>query len=257
MPGTITIKLSGSLVDPANVQTLAQAIARCPEDLQILLVHGGGPQLDAALTRLDEPVCHRQGLRVTTRGQAGIVQATLEHVGHQLAHALTREGCPAVHISSLHQRLVAKVKHLGDGTDLGRVGTPVRFDPPGLEAGGPVPVITPVGTDGTGPLNVNADEAAAEIAQATGSSHLILATGVPGVLDEHGHALDALAPAEAERLIEEGTASGGMQPKLEAALAALADGVDQVHIAPLSPDLVTSVLDGPTPGTRVAAEVPA
>lgn len=247
---TLTVKLSGSLITPRAIGTLARSIEQAGPH-RLAIVHGGGPQLDEALARLGEPVAHRQGLRVTSRQQAGIVQATLETVGAELSDGLAAAGIPATHVSSLEQRLVAKIKHLDDGTTLGRVGTPVAFRTSRLGLDGSVPVITPVGHDASGPLNVNADEAAAAVASATGSSALVLATGVPGVLDADGDPLASLTPAEAAGLLEDGTAAGGMQPKLEAAITALGAGVDTVHVGPLTEDVVGKALAGAAPGTLI------
>lgn len=249
MPETtkITLKVSGSLLDAADIDTLADALGQCPKGCQIVLVHGGGPQLDEALAKLEEPLRRHRGLRITSRGQAGIVQATLDAVGSRLCKGLEQRGIPAEHVDSLQHRLVAKKKDLADGVDLGRVGTPVRFHADPVLRSDPsedatVNIITPVGTDGTGPLNVNADEAAAAIAEATGSQALVFATSVPGVLDETGHPIEVIDPPDARRLVEEGIATGGMQPKLEAGLSALAEGVDSVHVAALTDSLLADAL---------------
>lgn len=253
---TLTVKLSGSLLDPDGIDTLAAALDalnhRAPA-ARVVLVHGGGPQLDAALARLDEPTRTHDGLRVTTPAQVGIVQATLDQVGHELATALAARGPPAEHVSSIEQRLVATVKRAPDGTDLGRVGTPVTFRTHRLPGPPAVPVVTPVGTDGADPLNVNADEAAATIAAATGSDALVLATDVPGVLDAHGTLLERLTPDQADQLVADGTAADGMQPKLAAATDALQHGVGAVHVTDLDEATLANILaDPPTgPGTRI------
>lgn len=251
---TITVKVSGSLLTPEGITTLAHALQEAPDACNILLVHGGGPQITRALERHDDPIRYRQGLRVTTRDQANIVQATLDRTGSSLATHLQRHGVHAQHVSSIEQRLLAKPKRPTDGTDLGRVGTPLSFRTQRLGPDGAIPIITPVGTDATGPLNVNADEAAALIANATDSDSLILVTHVPGVLDQHGNILETLTPETATNLIQEGTAHGGMQPKLKAAQQALQNGVQTVHISSLTKDL----LSPSTPGTRITTkpEVP-
>lgn len=252
---TVTVKISGSLLHPDDVATLAHALQEAPEGCNILLVHGGGPQITRALERHHDPILYRHGLRVTTRDQANIVQATLDRTGTNLATHLQRHGVHAQHVSSIEQRLVAKPKRPTDGTELGRVGTPLSFRTQRLRPDGAIPVITPVGTDATGPLNVNADEAATLIANATDSDRLLLVTRVPGVLDEQGSLLETLTPENATTLIQEGTADGGMQPKLAAAQRALQNGVQTVHVTSLSKDL----LSPSTPGTRITTtpEVPA
>lgn len=263
MPPTITVKLGGALLEREGPPTLVRALDRLTDRAsrtRVVLVHGGGPQLDEALSRIEGPTEHRRGLRVTTRAQANVVQATLDAIGHRLACAMTERGHPAWHLDSLQNRLVARCKRLEDGTGLGRVGTPVRFDAPDAGPSDPIPVVTPVGTDGSGPLNVNADEAAACVAATTGSEVLVLATSVPGVRDHQGSPIPALTPAQAAALVDDGTAAGGMQPKLAAANQALSDGVGAVHVTDLTPNTLVDVLDQPAgPGTRIATrtEVPA
>lgn len=255
-PATLTLKVSGSLLDEQGTARLARALARLPAGTDVALVHGGGPQIDEALAKLDEPVRHREGLRVTSRAQANVVQAVLDRVGTRLAEDLAQAGLATRHVDSFQRRFVAKPKR----PDLGRVGTPVRTDADGLLAGEAIPVVTPVGTDGTGPLNVNADEAAAALAAELASEALVFATATPGVLDARGRPIAHLEAHRASELIAEGTAAGGMQPKLEAGLAALDAGVPHVHVAPLAPDLLARVVgEGPTPGTRLSArqEAPA
>lgn len=256
----LTLKISGSLIDPEGLDALVSAIHHAPiPPGEVTVVHGGGPQLDAALSRLDEPDRRHQGLRITSRAQANVVQLVLDRVGEALADGLTTRGVDAVHLPSLQNRLVAKVKRADDGTDLGRVGTPVAFRTEPPVPPGAVPVVTPVGTDGSGPLNVNADEAAAAIAAANGSQALVLATDVPGVLDAAGQPIEHLGPAAVAQLVDEGTAVEGMLPKLDAALSAIDDGVATAHVAPLTTGLVADVLEGTGPGTCIAskAEVPA
>lgn len=254
---TVTLKVSGALLDASGTDTLADALATLLPGRQAVLVHGGGPQLDEALAKLDEPVRRHRGLRITSRAQAGIVQATLDAVGSQLTARLGDRGVPAEHVDSLQHRLTAKTKRLDDEVDLGRVGTPVRFRTDGLPPPPSVPVVTPVGTDGTGPLNVNADEAAAAVAAATGSQALVFAARVPGVLDASGSPLPAIDADEARRLIEEEIASGGMQPKLEAGLEAIDAGVGTVRVAPLDETLLAGAsCQDPTeaPGTEITPQ---
>lgn len=250
---TLTCKVSGSLLIPDGIRTLAQALHRAPDHARIVLVHGGGPQIDAALAKLDEPEAHHEGLRITSRAQAGVVQATLDRVGAELTRQLADHGVDAEHVDSFDRRLVARPKQLPDGPDLGRVGTPALFRADGLPAPPTVPVVTPVGTDGTGPLNVNADEAARAIAAELDSDALVFATSVPGVLDADGTPITHLAPAEAEALLADGTAEGGMRPKLAAANQALAAGVPRVHVDPLHPDLLATADGTGTVGTCIAA----
>lgn len=252
---TITVKVSGSLLAPEPIATLAEALGDVPDDTQIVLVHGGGPQLDEALRKLDEPIRYHDGLRVTSRRQAGVVQATLDGLGSQLRTALEDHGLPAQHVDSLQASIVAKTKRVSEGPDLGRVGTPALVHGEALASPDHVTVLTPVGTDGTGPLNVNADEAAAAIATELDSSQLVFATSVPGVLDDDGNPIEHLDPAHARHLLASGTAQGGMRPKLEAAVQALSGGVEQVHVAPLEATMLQATVgDEAGPGTCITTK---
>jgi acetylglutamate kinase len=118
--------------------------------------------------------------------------------------------------------------------DLGRVGRIVHVEPGlirNLISNGFIPVVAPIamGADGSS-LNVNADTAAARIAEALGAAKLILMTDVDGVKTKSGELLPSLGAAEAARMIGDGTISGGMIPKVECALEAVANGVEKVHI---------------------------
>lgn len=258
---TLTIKLGGSLLqDPQALATLATEIEGLQaKDVRICLVHGGGPQLSAALAEAGVAEQRIDGLRITPPEAARIVQQEMDALGLELAAALTRHGLPAVHVASTSGRLTAEPKVLEDASaDLGRVGTVKAFDGLGLPGpvGGPVPVVTPVGVDLEGPLNVNADEGAAAIAAAIGTDTLVLATGVGGVLGPDGTLIERLTPSQARQLVAGGTAHGGMIPKLQAALAALQDGVRDVRITRIETGTLTGLFGAEeAPGTRVSPTV--
>jgi acetylglutamate kinase len=142
-----------------------------------------------------------------------------------------------------------------EGVDLGLVGTAPRARACLLKAllsADLLPVLAPLaaGREG-GILNLNADSAAAAIAGALGSARLVFFTDVDGVRDGSGRTLGQLTVAGAEDLLASGAASGGMRPKLAAALAALGDGVDEIVIA--GPERQAEVLRGGMGGTRLVA----
>ena len=124
-----------------------------------------------------------------------------------------------------------------------------------LLVSGQVPVVAPLARGAQGVVcNVNADDAAAGIAAGLGARQLVLMTHVDGVRDASGHRLDSITPDEAEALIAEGTISGGMVPKVRAALAALAwEGAEAIIADAAAPDALVRALDDPSFGTRVSA----
>ncbi len=243
---TLTLKLGGALLDDQpTLASLATQLALLQEaGVRPCLVHGGGPQISQALAAAGIPDQRHAGLRITPPEAATIVQQEMDALGKELAAALTRAGLAVFHVAGSQDRLTATPKVAE--VDLGRVGTATGFDALGLPGpvGGPIPIVTPVGTDGQGPLNVNADEGAATIAAALGSDHLVLATDVPGVQGPDGTTIHHLGPAQARHLVETGTARGGMIPKLEAGLGALADGVRHVHVTSLDGGTLTALISG-------------
>lgn len=236
-PKPLVVKLGGAVCDDAaTLDAFADAWRSRPADAgACFLVHGGGPQLDAALRALGEPVAKVQGLRVTSPAAAHVVREVLDQTGAALAHALRDRGLPAVHLPATLHLFAAHAKRVPQG-EVGRVGTVDAFDAEALARCVPssaIGVVTPVAWDAEGPLNVNADEGAAAVAGALGAERLLLATDVAHVLDATGAPIAALTPDEALRLLAGPAAKGGMVPKLHAALEALAHGVGEVTIGRL------------------------
>lgn len=227
------IKLGGNVCDDAPaLATLQAAWQQRAADERWVLVHGGGTQIDQALNALDEPVLKVAGLRITSERVAGVVQETMDRVGADLAQHLRDLGLPAVHVPATERRLVATPKVL-DGRPMDRVGTAVSFDAPALLARippGRIMVVTPTGWDDQGPLNVNADEGAVAVAASMHAERLLLATDVPGVRDAAGLVCTYLDATSVQGLLADGTAQGGMVPKLQNALQALDAGVGEVII---------------------------
>lgn len=247
----VVLKLGGAVVlDHAQVRMVARDIdALLDEGHEVVLVHGGGPQLDKALQEAGEAGAKLDGLRVTSKAAAGIVQKVMDGIGADLAELLQDEGLQAEHVASSPDRLSASVKKVAAG-DLGRVGTVESFDARDLPDG--IPVITPVGYDRKGPLNVNADEGACAVAVALKADWLVLGTDVSAVRDARGASIEELTPSKARNLIATSAATGGMIPKLGSATAALAAGVGRVLITRLQPGtLADAVLEGTCEGTLV------
>jgi acetylglutamate kinase len=250
----VVLKLGGAVVlDPDQVRMVARDIeALLDEGHRLVLVHGGGPQLDKALAAAGEPAVKIDGLRVTSRKAAGIVQKVLDGIGADLADLLEDEGVQAEHVGAAEGRLEATPKKAPKG-DLGRVGTVASFNAKGLPDG--VPVITPVGFDPMGPLNVNADEGACAVAAALKADWLVLGTDVSAVRDHRGASIEELTPAKARALLASSAATGGMIPKLGSAVAALEAGVGRILITKLQPGTLTdAVLGGRCQGTLLKGD---
>ncbi len=251
---TIVLKLGGAVcLDPAQVNAVAGEIqALQAAGHQVVLVHGGGPQLDGAIAQLGEPTVKIDGLRVTSRGAAKVVLDVMDAIGKQLTQQMQDAGLKAHHIPAAAGGFEASTKKSGKG-DLGRVGTVQRFSARHRVHGATdLTVVTPVGFDAQGPLNINADEGAAAVATALRAKWLILGTDVTAVRGAEGEPLSKLTPRTARKLIQENTASGGMVPKLTSAVAALSGGSSKVLITKVQPGLlVDAVVHGKIQGTLV------
>lgn len=232
------IKLGGSLLDdPARRAEALQAIgAQWKRGEEIVLVHGGGKHVDANLKRLGIPKRTYAGLRVTDDETLDVVVATLAgSVNKMLVAELAAIGIRSAGISGCDASTLSAETHPAiDGVDFGHVGRVTGGDPTLLRAimsYGILPVVSSVaeGPNGT-LLNVNADSAAAAIAVALGAEALIFITDVAGLLDAGGNVVAELHADEAEALLGSEIVTGGMRPKLQAALHALGSGVRRITI---------------------------
>ncbi|MBW8270777.1 acetylglutamate kinase [Caldovatus aquaticus] len=205
-----------------------------------VVVHGGGPQINAMLKRLGVKSTFVQGLRVTDAEMLDVVEMVLAGpVNKQIAEAITRAGAIAVGISGKDggliraRKLTRTVRDPDNGAeqalDLGFVGEPERVDTRVLElmiGADIVPVVAPVGVGEDGQTyNINADTAAGAIAGALKAERLLLLTDVPGVLGRDGALVPEMTVAEARAGIAAGWISGGMIPKVETCIYAIERGV--------------------------------
>ena len=200
-----------------------------------VIVHGGGPQIGATLERLGKQSTFVDGLRVTDDETMAVVEMILGGtINQEIVGLVQQGGGRAIGITGRDGGLLRVERKLQGGRDLGRVGGVVGVDASVVSAiasEGFVPVIAPIGVDAEGlTYNVNADEAAGAIAAALRAEKLILLTDVEGVKDRDGKLLRRLSVAEVRRHVEEGTIVGGMIPKVECCIEALAGGVGRTHI---------------------------
>jgi acetylglutamate kinase len=238
------LKLGGELLEqPQDVDRIAKAIASLAKRASLVVVHGGGKEIDAALAMAGIPKQQVDGLRVTDARTLDVVVAVLAGaINTRLVAAVRRAGGKPVGLTGADasvatmKRAAPIVSVAGTSVDLGLVGAPVRNGRPQLVddllARGYVPVIACVGATRRGELlNVNADTLASHLAGAIGATRLVIAGGTRGVLDEQGQTIDRLTRRDAARLVKEGTANKGMVAKLQACRAALQQGVGDVVIA--------------------------
>ena len=260
----IVVKFGGHAMKDENGNFAKAISAALAQGEKVVVVHGGGPQIDAALKAKSITSDWIGGFRVTTKEIFDVVEDVLvNQVGQQVAATLSASGIQAQAISARElPTVVAKRRTtLIDGTpaDLGYVGEVASVDPTQLLAlleNGVVPVVAPVSSDEdlkTG-LNVNADFAAAAIAAALQASALIVMTDVAGIYrnwPDTSSLIDHISAAELES-IKAGFAQG-MAPKVQAALDALSFGANAVRIIDgTDPDSFASALAGQG-GTLVVA----
>lgn len=235
---TVTVvKVGGNELDePAFLQELCAAIASFSRPL--VLVHGGGKEISAALDRAGLPVTFVEGLRVTSPEAMAIMQQVVcGTINKRVVAALVAAGARAIGLSGIDLGLLRCAPYRPNGADLGRVGAVSAVNDAALRAMlalGWLPVFAPValGDDG-GSYNVNADMVAQAIAGALGGAELLFVSNVPGVL-LNGQVLPQLDAAAAEAAIETGAISGGMVPKVRAALQALEAGASAARITNLA-----------------------
>lgn len=205
-----------------------------------VVVHGGGPQINNMLKRLNVQSTFVQGLRVTDAAMLDVVEMVLAGpVNKQVAEAITRAGAMAVGISGKDgglvraRKLTRTVRDPGSNIeqvlDLGFVGEPESVDTKVLKlmiGADIVPVVAPVGAGADGQTyNINADTVAGAIAGALGAERLLMLTDVPGVMDEGKRIIPEMTVAEVKAGIAAGWISGGMIPKVETCIYAVEKGV--------------------------------
>ncbi|MHB8766800.1 MAG: acetylglutamate kinase [Deferrisomatales bacterium] len=213
--------------------------------LNPVIVHGGGPQINQVLEQMNIKSSFVDGMRVTDAPTMDVVEMVLVgKVNKEIVNLIQLHGGRAVGLSGKDGGLIRAKKlfmqrrtegHLPpEIIDIGAVGEVESIHPEVIEAldqRGFIPVIAPVGAGERGETyNINADLVAGKVAGALRAEKLILLTDVAGILDKDGVLISTIRSDEAPKLVETGVIRGGMIPKLQCALDALADGVEKVHI---------------------------
>jgi len=244
---TVVVKYGGhAMGDPMLAESFARDIVLLKQaGVNPVVVHGGGPQIGSLLERLNIRSEFKGGLRVTDRETIEVVEMVLAgSVNKEIVTAINAQGGKAVGISGKDANLMRARKierrwldpdsNIEEILDLGFVGEPVAVDPHIIDViiqSDLIPVVAPIGVSGSGEtLNINADTFAGALATAMKAKRLLLLTDVEGVLDKKGQLIKSLTTTEAQNLIEDGTITGGMIPKIESCLDVIAEGVEAVVI---------------------------
>jgi acetylglutamate kinase len=231
---TIVIKLGGhAMSSDAAMDSFARDIVLMRQcNLRPVIVHGGGPMINAMLDKLDIKSEFVNGKRVSNKETVDVVEMVLSgSVNKRIVQAINRQGGKAVGLSGKDADLMVCKQAKGG---LGLVGDPVGVNASvinNLSEGGFIPVIAPLGTGMDGEtFNVNGDTAAGAIAAGLNADRLLLLTDVKGVKDSDGDVVTELSAAQVTELIDSGVIAGGMIPKAQTALTALREGVRAVVI---------------------------
>jgi acetylglutamate kinase len=257
----VVLKLGGELLEqPARMKMMARAIARMAETTPLVIVHGGGKEIDAALAQASIPKHQVDGLRITDEATLQVVVSVLAgSVNTRFVAALNAAGARAVGLTGADAG-IAPVKKAkphqatnGEVVDLGLVGEPLSVGSPKLiktlVAEGFVPVVACIGAANDGRLyNVNADTLAGNLAGRLRAKRLVMAGATRGVLGAKGVTVPKLDREGIEALIGSGTATAGMVAKLRACRKAVHCNVRDVAIADgREPRRLTALVLGKAP----------
>lgn len=237
---TVVIKYGGSALINDNIkQTVIQDIALMKlVGMHPVVVHGGGPDINAFLKQMNIESKFINGLRVTDEKTMEIVEMVLSgKLNKHIVTEIETQGVKAVGISGKDGGIIKAKKIEKDGIDYGCVGDIVSVDPTlvqSLISNEFIPVIAPIGKDENGTTyNINADYAAVAIAGALQAEKLVFLTDVEGVMrdiNDPNSIMSFISSKKIQKLIEDGIISGGMIPKVECCMEGIRQGVNNVHI---------------------------
>ncbi len=242
----IVVKYGGNaMTDPELESSFARDIVLLKTvGLHPVVVHGGGPQVDTLLKELGRKSERIDGMRVTDKSTMDIVEMVLGGgVNKSIVSLINKHGGQAIGLTGKDANLIQAKKMLmekigEDGVavpiDLGFVGDVVSVNKEVIEmliSSNFIPVIAPLGVDSEGnTYNINADLVAGKVAEFLQAEKLMLLTNIKGVLGRDGEVVTGLTPKTVDMLIEDGTISGGMIPKIQCALDAVRSGVKSAVI---------------------------
>ena len=238
---TIVIKFGGNaMIDEQLKSSFAMDVVLLKlVGMNPVVVHGGGTQINEHLEKIGKKGEFINGVRVTDEETMDVVEMILGgQINKEIVHQINMHGGKAVGLTGqdgnfIHASKLDKDKD-GKKIDLGYVGKIESIDPSlidFLDTGDFIPVIAPIGIGSDGKTyNINADVVAGKLAEVLMAEKLILMTNTKGVLDNQNNLITGIKPNDIETLINDGTLSGGMLPKIESAMDAAKGGVNSVHI---------------------------
>ena len=241
---TIVIKYGGNaMTDPKLQDCFARDVVLLKlVGMNPVVVHGGGPQIDEALSRVGKKGTFVQGMRVTDDETMEVVEWVLAgQVQQDIVGLINHAGGKAVGLTGRDGGLIrARKLRMRDREnpeaeiDVGQVGEVAAIDPSvvkALQDDQFIPVISPIGFgEDNASFNINADVVAGKLAEVLRAEKLLLLTNIPGVMNKKGELLTDLTAHEIDDMFADGTISGGMLPKISSALDAAKSGVNSVHI---------------------------
>ena len=242
---TIVVKFGGNamVADDLTASFARDIVLMKLVGMNPVVVHGGGPQINQLLEKLNIKSEFKGGMRVTDEATMDVVEMVLGgSVNKALVTLLNRSGGKAIGLTGKDGGLIRARKMLleqktGDKTellDIGQVGEVKAIDTAIIDtlvASNFIPVIAPIGFDDHGAsYNINADLVAGKVAEVLKAEKLMLLTNVAGLQDKSGKVLTGLTTQQVDGLIEDGTIYGGMLPKIQCALDAVKGGVTSAHI---------------------------
>jgi acetylglutamate kinase len=254
MENTIVIKCGGSVLSELSEAFFDSLKELQNKGMNIVIVHGGGPEIGQMLKQLNIDSEFVNGLRKTTNEVLEIVEMILAgKVNKQLVSLLQKKGFKAIGLSGVDANLI-QAKPV-DVEHLGYVGEVTSVNDSFLEQlldSGYIPVIAPIGFDQTGQkYNINADTAAGAVAKTLKAKHLLFVTDVPGIL-RNGKLVERVTVENICEMIDDGTIYGGMIPKVKAAIESIAGSLHEVII--VSGKLPFFSANGEIYGTKIMKE---
>ncbi len=230
------IKIGGKvLTSGENLHQFAQDVALLRlVGIGVVVVHGGGPEINKLLERMGKKPKFFQGLRVTDNETLKYVEMALARLNMEIVRLINQYGGRAIGLSGNDSACIIARKIAPKGKDIGLVGEVERVDAEVIQRlvrEGFIPVIMPTGVTHNGEaVNINADEAASKIAVSLKAEKLMMLTDVDGVLDKRSRHVHSMNRRKVRRYLKEGIIAEGMIPKVQACLGAVEGGVTKSHI---------------------------